>query len=185
MEGYINNKDWGKIIKLSKESNGAEKIVHFLVDVFYQQNNKTQPKKKVITVKPEKANVKLKDIAESLRRERLNKATESEILFANILGRAGIKHKREHVLYPKKSFYIVDFYLPDSRLVIEIDGGYHSMEDQEIRDTIRTSNLINECGVSDVLRFENEELVNEKRIVEIIKMAISNAKDKKYRNLLK
>lgn len=179
MEGKISSKDWGQIIKLSKELNGAEKIVHYLADIFYQQNN-------VIKTTPSyDKKLSLSDIAASNRKKRLENTTESEILFANLLSKARIKHKREYVFYPKKSFYIADFYIPEVKLVIEIDGKYHEEDDQMIKDADRTSKLINECGVREVLRFKNEELIDNIKCIKTLKSTINKLKDSKYRKLIR
>ena len=37
--------------------------------------------------------------------------------------------------------YIVDFYCPDARLVVELDGEYHKQAAQVLQDEIRTAYL--------------------------------------------
>jgi very-short-patch-repair endonuclease len=54
--------------------------------------------------------------------------------------------------------YIVDFVCFENRLVIEIDGGQHNQDQNEIEDNIRTSWLITQ-GFQ-VLRFWNNEVLN-------------------------
>ena len=59
----------------------------------------------------------------------------------------GIKFRREHVLHP----FIVDFYAPSLKLVVEIDGGYHAA--RVAQDAARDAELVRLYGVR-VIRFE-------------------------------
>ncbi|MBQ7761642.1 MAG: endonuclease domain-containing protein [Clostridia bacterium] len=52
--------------------------------------------------------------------------------------------------------YIVDFYCAKAQLVIELDGGGHFTDEQEIYDKERT-NYLNSVGIS-VLRYTNLEI---------------------------
>ena len=65
--------------------------------------------------------------------------------------------------------FIVDFYCPSARLVIELDGGQHYTDDGSSRDTIRDSAL-SEMGLC-VLRFSNLDVLTnvEGVIAEIIR----------------
>ncbi|RYZ03204.1 MAG: DUF559 domain-containing protein [Myxococcales bacterium] len=51
-------------------------------------------------------------------------------------GRVGIRFRRQVVLLDR---YIVDFYAPSLRLVVEVDGGYHRM--RKIADARRDREL--------------------------------------------
>jgi cyclase len=64
------------------------------------------------------------------------------------------KFRRQHPF----SCYIADFYCHERKLVIEIDGDYHSEEEQKELDKLRTK-VINEFGVK-VIRFSNKEILN-------------------------
>ncbi len=59
----------------------------------------------------------------------------------------GLKFRRQHPLAP----YIVDFYCPISRLVIEIDGESHGMGERAAHDA-RRDRWLNEQGLT-VVRF--------------------------------
>ena len=63
------------------------------------------------------------------------------------------KFRRQHLIKD----YIVDFVNLESNLVIEVDGGYHSAEEQIEFDNLRTEYL-NFFGYK-VLRFTNEEVL--------------------------
>jgi len=59
----------------------------------------------------------------------------------------GIKFRRQHVLHP----YIVDFFAPALKLVVEVDGGYHG--DRVADDAARDLDLAGYYGVR-VVRIE-------------------------------
>ena len=54
--------------------------------------------------------------------------------------------------------FIVDFYCPAAKLVIEIDGGQHYQEDGRIRDGLRDDDL-ESLGLR-VLRFSNLDVLS-------------------------
>jgi very-short-patch-repair endonuclease len=53
----------------------------------------------------------------------------------------GIKFRRQHVAHP----YIVDFFAPALKLVVEVDGGYHA--DRVAEDAARDAELAVHYGV--------------------------------------
>jgi very-short-patch-repair endonuclease len=65
----------------------------------------------------------------------------------------GLKFRRQHSIGP----YIVDFYCPSAKLVIELDGAAHDSESAWRYDEQRTA-LINSLGLT-VLRFENRAIM--------------------------
>jgi very-short-patch-repair endonuclease len=93
------------------------------------------------------------DIIAADRRLRLNLTPAEQKLWQALSKRQlnGLKFRCQH---PVGSF-IVDFYCPEHRLVIELDGSIH---DQQIeQDTARTAQL-NQHGYR-VIRFRNETVL--------------------------
>ena len=89
-------------------------------------------------------------------RELRRRATEAEkILWERLRNRRlrGLKFRRQHPLGP----YIVDFYCAAHRLVVEIDGPIHAL--QQEKDALRAQYL-NMYGYR-VLRFTNEEVLQD------------------------
>ena len=83
-------------------------------------------------------------------------ATESESLLWLALKDNQVedfKFRRQHPI----GVYIADFYCHKLKLVIEIDGGYHFSEEQQIVDKERTAN-IEDQGLR-VIRFSNEDVL--------------------------
>ncbi len=65
-----------------------------------------------------------------------------------------MKYEFQRIVYDKFKFYIVDFYLPEYGLVIEIDGGYHTVDKQKFKDQLRTVDLV-KLGYKRLLRIDN------------------------------
>ena len=70
-----------------------------------------------------------------------------------------LKFRRQHPI----AKWIVDFYCHPIKLVIELDGGIHDVEDVKKNDEEREKHL-KKLGLT-VLRFKNEEIFNNKKAV--------------------
>jgi len=66
----------------------------------------------------------------------------------------GYKFRRQHPIIG----YILDFYCPELKLAIEIDGQVHRNPEQLAYDLERTKNL-QEIGIP-IIRFWNSEVIN-------------------------
>lgn len=122
------------------------------------------PKKKKVKYSVTLDLEKVKDIASHFRTKLVQNQTESETKFKALLKAASLEYSFQHVFYyPRKNggkgFYIVDFYLPEKNIVIEIDGGYHNSTEQKQRDKDRSKALKAE-GILEVLRYTNEEVTS-------------------------
>jgi len=83
--------------------------------------------------------------------------TDAErLLWSKIRG----KQLKGHPFYRQKIIgeYIVDFYCPKSRLVIEVDGGQHYSAKGKEKDGARDQ-YIAKVGIA-VLRFSDREVLN-------------------------
>ena len=117
-----------------------------------------------------------KNITELARELRKN-PTPSEKLFRELVRKRrfkGLRFIRQkpfvHTQYgTKRYFYIADFYCAEHKLIVEIDGKVHDYQkDYDRQRTIVLENL----GLK-VIRFKNEELLNEELVFERIMKAIS------------
>jgi len=90
------------------------------------------------------------------RKELRDKATVHEVILWSRLRRnqLGYKFRRQHSI----GKYIVDFYCPERKLIIEIDGGQHNEEDARRYDENRTKYF--ECLGMKVSRFWDNEVNN-------------------------
>ena len=87
--------------------------------------------------------------AQSLRK---NMTPEEKHLWYDFLKRLPMKTHRQYNI----GNYIVDFYIPTKRLVIEIDGIQHTTEENSKKDQTR-DNFLKEQGLN-VLRIPNENI---------------------------
>jgi len=107
------------------------------------------------------------------KRKRLrNNPTQAEAFLWGYLKNSqfeGRKFRRQSSI---KSF-IVDFYCPEEKLVIELDGDFHFDEKAIKDDEIRTQ-ILEEEGLK-VIRFENQEvLLNLDKVLSEIKRNFKN-----------
>jgi 5-methyltetrahydrofolate--homocysteine methyltransferase len=92
--------------------------------------------------------------------------TEAESLLWNHLraSQLGVRYRHQHII----GDYIADFACVSNKLIIEIDGLYHSLPEQTISDQERTDWL--EGKGWKVIRFTNEEIFsNLDKVLEQIK----------------
>jgi very-short-patch-repair endonuclease len=104
-------------------------------------------------------------------REHRAEATGAEsILWASLRRRAitGFKFRRQHAI----DRYIVDFYCPRARLVVEVDGPIHDL--QQAEDAARQEHL--ESLNLRVLRFSNDEVTeNLENVLSRIEAALTTS----------
>jgi len=89
--------------------------------------------------------------------------TNAEIIFWNKVKNKqfhGLKFRRQHPIH----HYIADFYCHELKLIIEIDGAYHTISEKKEYDILRTKDL--NFQDIEVLRFTNNEIEN--RIEEVL-----------------
>lgn len=80
----------------------------------------------------------------------------------------------------KPKYKIVDFYLPDYKLVVEVDGNYHQDIKQVRKDHGRTNKLIKKAGIDNVVRFTNDEIehLDHEQIINRIMSYVINLSNK-------
>ena len=99
---------------------------------------------------------------EALRRGLRNEATSAEAALWNYLRKSqlgGRKFRRQHSIGP----YIVDFYCPVEKLVVELDGEPHNAPNRKDYDAER-EDYLQEQGVR-VVRFENRAVFENMDVV--------------------
>jgi 5-methyltetrahydrofolate--homocysteine methyltransferase/ATP-dependent helicase HrpA len=98
----------------------------------------------------------LSNVFENARSLRKELTFAEKVLWNEIRSRKlnGYKFRRQHVI----SLYIADFYCHESKLALEIDGGYHNTKDMIELDKLRTE-VLNDFGIT-VLRFTNIEVLD-------------------------
>ncbi len=105
-----------------------------------------------------------------IRQKRLvREATTAELAFKSFLEQKKIKFEFQKGCKSGNCFFIVDFFLPDTKVGIEIDGSSH--DGKEKKDQQRTRWLKTNGFISKMLRFKNEDIFTEmgkKKISEIL-----------------
>ena len=102
-----------------------------------------------------------KNLTPRAQEMRRNATRQESRLWYEVLRRNPVHFYRQKII----GEYIVDFYCPAAKLVIEVDGGYHSTPAQVEYDAERTEYL-NARGLF-VLRFRNEEV--DERLEEVFR----------------
>lgn len=98
-------------------------------------------------------NIELKQHARQLR---TNMTDAERLLWAKVR----MKQMKGYQFYRQKPVgeYIVDFYCPKAKLVIEVDGGQH-LYDEEIKNDRTRDEYMRNLGLK-VLRFSNTNVMN-------------------------
>ena len=88
-------------------------------------------------------------------KENKQHATEAEQLLWHFIrgSQLGFKFNRQHII----GKYIADFVCLDKKLIIEVDGAYHSQEKQQVWDEYRDDFL--KSNSYKILRFTNNEVL--------------------------
>ena len=109
------------------------------------------------------------ELKEFAKENRKHPTQAESVLWEILRGKSlGCSFRRQHVIGP----FIVDFVCLDKSLVIEIDGGYHQLPEQQTSDEERTK-WLNGHGLK-VIRFTNEEiLTNTEQVINNIKHVLS------------
>lgn len=91
-------------------------------------------------------------------RERLLKeSTKSErYLYSNMPQELKRSAQKQYKIHVGKKIYFLDFYLPKYKIAIEVDGGYHSTQEQIDKDDARDSDL-RDIGII-TMRITNEDV---------------------------
>ena len=99
-------------------------------------------------------------------KENRRNMTDAESIFWQMAKGSGLgeKCRRQYVI----GDYIVDFFFRKSMLIVEIDGGYHTTKEQQLKDVERQDWL--EHNDYRVLRFTNVQVLCDiDNVVKIIK----------------
>ena len=89
--------------------------------------------------------------------ENRNNPTEAESMMWYVLKNSnlGVRFRRQYII----GEFIADFACIEKGIVIEIDGGYHQLPEQQISDEQRTQWL--QSHGFNVLRFTNEDIIGD------------------------
>jgi very-short-patch-repair endonuclease len=83
----------------------------------------------------------------------------------------GLTFRRQH----PAGTYVLDFYCPQLRLSIELDGSQHGERPQQSRDEQRSA-WLNACGVTELRFWNNDVTQNLAGVLEVIKRTADELK---------
>jgi len=109
------------------------------------------------------------ELAEAARRLRQEATPAERVLWQGLRGGrlAGLKFRRQHAVGP----FVLDFFCPKHKLVVEVDGAVHNTPDQRERDAGRDERL--QLAGCRVLRLRNAEVLGDlDAVVEKIAAAV-------------
>lgn len=98
-----------------------------------------------------------KDLKQLSRNLRKGMTAAEKVVWSNIRR----KQLKGHQFYRQKIIgdYIVDFYCPKAKLIIEIDGGQHYDSEGKEKDRIRDKEM-GRIGIT-ILRFSNRDVLTD------------------------
>lgn len=89
----------------------------------------------------------------------MKRTTPAEREMRRMLKYLGISYKSQKAFFHRGTLFIADFFLPDKKIVIEVDGIQHSTNQKQVEyDKRRTEFLESKRGVK-VVRFTNSEVL--------------------------
>ena len=105
--------------------------------------------------------------AVKLKKELIRRATPYEVFLHEYFRTQKIMVDFQKIVFIEregriKNFYVLDIFLPHFNTVVEVDGKYHDLPYQKIRDEMRTLEL-KELGYK-VFRCRNEETFNVEKL---------------------
>jgi very-short-patch-repair endonuclease len=146
-----------KLLKKHKSKLKAKGVPHSLIFPPKEETTNAPKEPKRLKDKVDAANIKYS--AEQTQLKLKQDQTPTERLFKARLKALGIKYEFQKIVYYKASYFIVDFYIIDRGLIIELDGEYHDNLKQKLKDSKRTE-ILNSLGYKRMLRISNKNAGN-------------------------
>jgi len=98
------------------------------------------------------------DFAKGIKKKLVKKATSSEVHMIRLLSENQTTFEFQKVIYIDTSFIVLDFYLKDRKIVIELDGGQH-FKDANVAIDKNRDNYLKSQGIK-VLRISNSKAMS-------------------------
>ena len=148
----------------AKKHNTSGKILCILCYSRWWKNQRQKSEPRWIAYVKRREAVKEKNRGEKHYKQFIDKAvkklrrrpTGAEIALMELLTAVGTEYIFQYVIRYRGYTAIVDFFVPKTQLIIEVDGGYHSEEEQARADKIRDI-VLKQLGYR-VLRLQNKEV---------------------------
>lgn len=170
---FTNNIMSGFTVSKLKQIGTSKKSIKEFKNFNKKKPSKKSKNKKNLNELPYKEKKRLlkigRDYAEDLR----NRATHWELVMKDIIMELGYNFVFQYPVVAVDKLYILDFYFPDYKLCIEIDGvSTHGSVEQQKADRIRTKKL-SKLKISVIRLWNNQvERFSKNQIDQIIKSKI-------------
>lgn len=117
----------------------------------------------------------MSDLEKRAKALRLNMTEAEKHLWFGYLRSCRMKFTCQKVM----GNYIIDFYSPQVKIGIEVDGGQHYEPENAAKDAARTEYLKKNFGVKEILRFSNHDVLsNLEGVAAVIENAIAKEEEK-------
>lgn len=108
------------------------------------------------------------------RNDLMSNTTNAEKAAVRNVRRLGYECVLQYPIQTGRKLYYADVYIPKLRLIIEIDGGYHSTNEQKRKDRNRSAG-IRRLGYH-VVRLSNHDARDKNKVQGKIRMILHKAK---------
>lgn len=115
-----------------------------------------------------------KALIRQIRCDLLSHTTDAEKAAAKICTHLGYKVISQQPIVTGRKLYFADIYLPEIKLIIEVDGDYHFTKDQKRKDGNRSSGIWR-LGYH-LVRLNNHDARNPKKVKAKIDIILHKAK---------
>lgn len=136
-------------------------------------NDDFKPKKPSVQLKKEENNERITDSAEIHAWEMRRNPSFLEKMMKEFLDNHGINYEFQKIFYIAgknnyiTQYFIVDFYIPNKKLILEVDGKFH--KEQAKQDNKRTLLIKEHYRKTKVIRFTYKDMMNSKKLSELLK----------------
>jgi len=102
----------------------------------------------------------------NLKYDQTKQSSKYEIAFKEIIDKWGIDYIWQQPFFNNQRYVCVDFFFPDTRIVVEIDGPEHYSKERKVKDKDRNLYLKKVHKVKDILRITNNEVMEKPELIE-------------------
>lgn len=114
-------------------------------------------------------------IARKFCSDLLKNSTPTEKYFQSLISQTDIPFVAQYAIDRRKSFYIIDFYIPSLNVCVELDGEYHQTKEQSRKDRTRDKWLKSRGFI--VKRLTNSAMLKIKSVKSLLKYLNKKEKD--------
>ena len=119
--------------------------------------------------------------SDRIRQRLLDEATPQEMILYRILTDLGINHTPQYVLPYSDTFMVLDCFIPEHNIDIELDGFYHIMSPTKCAEDCARDEYLLKAHDIKTIRYLNSAVVSYDAFKKIIKELLNPLKQTKLR----